>query len=280
MVPYLCLNSFEVTYNSSFKLAAERSPFDVIKMKKSLLKALNNTRTQRQCCSASDSHALHMLAGLTEQNTRPLPFVFWSSLCVCLVSKCSVWDRWAALMYSTAIYIHCAIFLLNYDCGRGGTQWLTPFSLSVSFSRVLSLCDIPFSTVLLLNPSESVCLCHHRLLSSARNQCVSRGDPSVMLLPQGQQVNKANTKEWAAMWTPLVCILSARTHTSGQVMSHTRGKHRTLDVGEVHRAEDGRRGVRRATRSTTGWRGRVRGKQDQSNGWMVHRKGHLTFPHN
>lgn len=41
-------------------------------------------------------------------------------VCVWLVSKHSVRVRWAALMYSTAIYIDYAIFLPNYDCGSGG----------------------------------------------------------------------------------------------------------------------------------------------------------------
>lgn len=163
-------------------------------MEKRLLKApwfwaltVNNTWPQRQCSSVSDSHALHMLTGLTEQNTRPLPFVFLSSLCVCLVRKCSVWDRWAALMYSTAIYIHCAIFLPNYDYGRGGTQWLTLFSLSISFSPVRSLCDFSFYRSLFESVSLSlplfVCLCHYHLLSSLLSQSVSQGDPSVVLLP-------------------------------------------------------------------------------------------------
>lgn len=49
--------------------------------------------------------------GLTKQNTRPLLLsACHYCVCVCQVGKCSVWDRWTALMYSTAIYIHYAIF--------------------------------------------------------------------------------------------------------------------------------------------------------------------------
>lgn len=69
---------------------------------------------------------------------RTTTFVFLSLLLESLVSIGSVWDRWSALIYSPAIYIHYAICLPNYDCGREGTGWLTLSFLSSQFLYELS----------------------------------------------------------------------------------------------------------------------------------------------
>lgn len=72
------------------------------------------------------------------------------------------------------------------------------------------------------------------------------------------------------MWTLLILLLadtsyayslSNNTRTPSHVMSQKRGKHNALNVGEVHRAEDGSGGTRRAARSTTGRKGRVSGTE-------------------
>lgn len=242
---------------------AERSTLDAIKMEKSLLKAprfsaltVDNTWTQRQCSPVSDSHALHMLTGLTEQNTGALPFVFLSSLCVCLVSKCSVWDRWADLMYSPAIYIHYAIFLPNYDCGRGGTEWLT---LCLTIHLLLSC---PLFVWLLFLPLSfwiSLCRCSF-LFVSVIITCCPACWTKVCLRGTHQlgyclRVNKRperiprSGQSCGLCWS-FSCMhtLYSYSHTEPGDESYAGETHRTLDVGEVHRAEDGRGGIRRVMR--------------------------------
>lgn len=60
---------------------------------------------------------------------------------------------------------------------------------------------------------------------------------------------KPINKEWAAMWTSLIPLLTdtsyaysvlAHTHTLSHVMIQKRGKHISFNVGEVHRVEGGR----------------------------------------
>lgn len=205
---------------------------------------------------------------------RTTTFVFLSLLLESLVSIGSVWDRWSALIYSPVIYIHYAICLPNYDCGREGTGWLTLSFLSSQFLYELSF--LAMFQKLVFSPTL---LCWSLSLSIHLQPGVTQ--PLIYLWYRCPRVTKTLnllTKIWKLCrlsWSLSLLVFNMHTldsHTGPCDESEAGETHSALNVGEVHRAED--------------WRG---GLQDQPHSsvcrdqkrimWMVDQEGRVLLPH-
>lgn len=113
VIKMLATVHLQLVHNSTFMPFL--STLDGVKMEM-ILFAYMTHGSKRPGSSMSDSHTPHMLTGMTKQSTT----AFASHHCwVCLLSEFSVWDGWAAVIYSAAIYSlwHLSVLIMTVAVG-------------------------------------------------------------------------------------------------------------------------------------------------------------------